>query len=85
MHRDERDHQHEIVLGQRMFLEETDAEWLPGRLYFDGKCIERRSQAESDILTLMRQANFAKVETADDLPPGLEQLAQEIIDFVEYP
>lgn len=50
--------QHSILLVQHAFRDAPSGERLPGRLYFDGKLLPIRSQAEKTLIRALRAAEI---------------------------
>jgi len=70
--------EHNIVLWQHMFTEQSNPNKIPGRLYFDKILIPVREKMESQILAAIREArldtvNLESEEVKDrlELNPGV--------------
>jgi hypothetical protein len=56
--RDSDGNEHNIVLWQHMFTEQSNPDRMPGRLYFDKILIPVREDVESQILAALREARL---------------------------
>jgi hypothetical protein len=84
---DEDGRQHSVRLNQHALpVSNPEDDQIPGRLYFDDKLIPIRSQAEANVLTLLRSAEIASpgfVKERSPRPSPMLVIGQDIKDFLE--
>lgn len=78
---------HGILLVQHMSRRSSRAEWLPGRLYYDGKLLPVRSQAEKRLVEALRAAQIrpepaSPVQSDDRISPSALLLGEDIREYL---
>lgn len=78
---------HSVLLAQHMVLEEHDPACLPGRLYFDSVLVPIRSDAEAQLISVLRHAKLQSPPEAGEVFRGDQLSANRLVsgrDIEEY-